>query len=85
MTSDPARLRRAVHLDVDPLDSGAWTVTGGAEPHRVTERGRRLDCDCTDRRIRGVGCKHVLAVALHRGHTAVLRELRAIVEPEARR
>lgn len=81
---DPARLRRAVYLDVDPRDSGVWTVTGGAEAHRVTERGRRLDCDCADRQIRGVGCKHVLAVALHRGHPAVLRELRTIVEPEGR-
>ena len=69
---DPHRLRRALFLTVTPAEPGAWDVHGGSEPHRVTERQGRLDCDCADRRIRGAGCKHLLAVMLSRGHPATL-------------
>lgn len=80
-TIDPARLARAVHLDVEH-DIDGWTVTGGSAPHRVTDHYGRLDCDCTDRQLRGTGCKHILAVLLRRGHPAVLVELRGLIPSE---
>lgn len=56
---DPARLRRAFRLDTIPLPSGGWTVGSW---HVDPVHG----CNCPDRTIRGVSCKHELAARLDR-------------------
>jgi hypothetical protein len=76
---DAERLRRAVHLDVRADGEGAWVVTGGAAPHRVTELWGMMECNCADRAIRRTRCKHLLAWALATGHPAALRGLREVV------
>ena len=58
---DPARVQRALALDVEPIVDG-YLVTGGAEPHVV--RGR--ECDCLDARFHRGPCKHRVATYLHR-------------------
>lgn len=58
---DPARVRRALDLDVQTLAPGAYRVTGGAAPHFV--RGRQ--CDCADARFYRGPCKHRMAAYLH--------------------
>ena len=59
-TIDPGRVRRALHLDVQPTEDG-WLVTGGSAPHVV--RGRV--CDCADARFHRGPCKHRVATYLH--------------------
>lgn len=81
---DLPRLRRAVHLDVRQVARDEWVVTGGTEPHRVIQIGDRLECDCPDRGIRRARCKHLIAVALHRGNRTVLRSLRRLVSSTTR-
>lgn len=73
---DPARLARALELDVATLDDGSSVVTGGAEPHVL--HGQL--CDCADAIYGRSGpCKHRLATYLHRTlHPAVLEALRAL-------
>ena len=61
-TVDPARTRRALALQVEELEDGAYRVTGGSEPHVV--RGRT--CDCPDAIYFAGPCKHRTAVYLHR-------------------
>jgi helicase len=60
---DPYRLRRALDLTVRQ-HGNEFTVTGGLEPHRVTQVKGRLGCDCADF-VQGRECKHVLAVRMH--------------------
>lgn len=56
MAIDPERLRRALALKVERVDS-AWLVSGRlVDP----EEG----CACPDRRLRGATCKHELAARL---------------------
>ena len=74
---DLDRLARAVHLDAERLDTGAWRVTGGANVHEVNADATA--CDCTDYAVRGGSCKHLLAVKLRAGDSETLRKLRAIV------
>ena len=76
------RLRRALSLSVTPAEPGAWGVTGGAARHHVVERHGRLTCDCIDYRIRGTGCKHVLAVKMAGTPLDILTGLRLLVQPE---
>jgi hypothetical protein len=82
MTVDLLRLARAVHLDAEPVDGGAWRVAGGATSHTVTPDG---GCDCTDYGVRAVACKHVLAVRLRSGERETLDALRALVPLPPRR
>ena len=63
---DPYRLRRALDLQLRPLDEGMYHVWGGLEPHRVWLQGSTWDCDCRDAK-EGQTCKHILAVRLARG------------------
>jgi hypothetical protein len=72
---DPARVVRALALDVQPLGAGAWRVSGGSEPHVV--RGSR--CTCADALYRRSVCKHVLAIHLHRLDGRVRDALREAV------
>ncbi len=82
MTADLNRVARAIHLDVEPLPSGRWIVTGGSAPHIVSQGA----CDCTDFVLRGAPCKHLLAVALRRGDPEVISLLHLMVPlPRARR
>jgi predicted nucleic acid-binding Zn finger protein len=75
-TPDLARLRRAVHLDVERIDSGVWVVTGGSGSHVV----RADECDCADFIMRRAKCKHLLAVALRTSRDPdVIRALRELV------
>jgi hypothetical protein len=73
---DPARLRRALGLEVEPLGPGAYRVSGGSAPHVV--RGR--ECDCADARFNGgQPCKHRAAAYLFRTlHPAVRAALRTL-------
>jgi hypothetical protein len=76
---DPARLARALELDVATLGDGSSVVTGGAEPHVVEGQ----ECDCADSRFHDGPCKHRLAVYLHRTlYPAVLEALRLALSPE---
>jgi len=68
-TVDPGRTRRALSLQVEELEDGAFLVSGGAQPHVV--QGRR--CDCTDAVYFGGPCKHRMAVYLHRQLDARVR------------
>lgn len=70
---DPARLRRAVHLDASPLPSGGWTVGDWTvDP--------RHGCDCPDRTIRGTVCKHMLRTRLEGLDPDILHALREVTE-----
>ena len=63
---DPARLRRALSLNVEELDGSAFVVTGGSQPHKVHHTPNGWRCDCADARYHGGACKHRLAVYLAR-------------------
>lgn len=76
---DPRRLAKAVHLTVEP-DGDTWIVRGGSQPHRVAKLWGRLECSCPDRSIRGVECKHLLAVRLSCLQPGILEGLREIVK-----
>ena len=80
---DPARVRRALTLEVEPLGPDVYRVTGGAAPHTV--RGR--DCDCADSRFNGgQPCKHRAAAYLFRSlHPTVRAALREITTTGERR
>lgn len=75
---DARRLARAVHLDVVRLDRHRWRVTGGDDPHQVTQTADGLGCDCRDAGM-GRRCKHEMAVRLTLGDRDTLRGLRALV------
>lgn len=75
---DPNRLRRAVALEVT-RDRDGWIVTGGRQPHRVTQKGRRLRCDCADFLVRRTVCKHRLRVALALGNPVIIASLKRII------
>lgn len=82
---DLGRLARAVHLDAERVGPGRWRVTGGASPHTVERlEGGGLICDCPDASF-GRACKHALAVRLCCGDLTVVRALRELVPPPARR
>lgn len=66
MTLDPQRLTRSLTLNVDPIENGAYVVTGGSEPHAVRPVGNGWECDCADGRFHDGPCKHRLAVYLSR-------------------
>ena len=66
MTLDPARLRRALSLNVEELDGSAFVVTGGSEPHTVRHTPTGWSCDCADARFHKGPCKHRLAAYLTR-------------------
>lgn len=78
MTIDPARLARAVWLDVEPLPGDRWMVTGGRMAHLVAGVPSGLLCDCSDAAI-GRQCKHQLAVRLYAGDGETIKALRALV------
>lgn len=82
-TSVPAiRLARALGLSVQPLDGGAYRVTGGRSPHRVETISKAWSCDCSFASFRPPPCKHVLAVYLSRQlGEPVLNALRGAVRP----
>lgn len=63
---DPYRLRRAVSLQVVVNGEGIYRVTGGLDPHTVTFKGGKFNCDCLDF-AKGYICKHILAVRLKQG------------------
>lgn len=64
---DPARVLRAVGLDVEALGGGFYRVSGGRWPHVVCTARRPWGCDCADALYRPRGrCKHVTAVYLYR-------------------
>ena len=67
---DPYRLGRARELQVTHEGAHEFRVTGGLEPHRVSQSGGGLTCDCPDHRA-GHTCKHVLAVRLSLGDRAL--------------
>lgn len=69
---DPARLRRAVHLNVTPLASGDFIV---GDWHVDALHG----CTCPDRQIRGATCKHELAVRLARLDPDIREALREVM------
>jgi hypothetical protein len=75
---DPARVARALHLDVEPLGPGAYRVSGGREPHVV----RGTDCDCADARFHRGPCKHRIAIHVATLHPAVRSALRKITTTE---
>lgn len=82
MMTDPARLARAVHLDVKRQGPG-YMVSGGQTTHYVPETART--CDCADYRLRAAVCKHRLAILLRQGDPDTLRGLRALVSLPRRR
>ena len=60
-TIDPARVRRALSLDVLESTDGQFIVTGGAAAHTVRHDGNGWACDCADSRFnRERTCKHRL-------------------------
>ena len=73
---DPYRLRRALDLSV-VADGDGYLVAGGLEPHVVRGEPGDLVCDCMDAE-RGYGCKHGLAVMLHRGDEILWRLVRQL-------
>lgn len=74
---DPARLRRALRLDVAPLPEGGWRVGEWTVD-------ARHGCGCPDRTIRGAVCKHELRARLDVLDPALLSGLRemAAITPE---
>jgi hypothetical protein len=82
MTIDKARLQRAVSSrTATPREDGTWLVTGGAEPHIATA----ATCDCTDHRIRGGECMHILLVKLHTGDSEVIAALAHVIPQQQRK
>lgn len=73
---DPARVARAVCLEVELIGDGRFLVTGGAGPH-VTDGAT---CDCADHQLRGNVCKHLLAVRLAVLEPDLRAAIRALVE-----
>ena len=81
---DSGRLARAIHLDAQRIDVGAYLVTGGAQDHTVEVDGGRCFCNCPDAQARdGDSCKHALLVRLLNGDPEVAKALRQLV-PEPR-
>ncbi|MFI4978334.1 MAG: hypothetical protein ACHQC8_06665 [Solirubrobacterales bacterium] len=84
---DPARLRRALYLNVVRLRDGSWLVSGGDHEHHVGRMSARIVCDCEDR-VTGP-CKHRLAVLLAsrlpRSVRAAFRVLVPVPTAKARR
>ena len=71
-TIDPARLRRALALDVTAHTSGDFTVSD----YMVSPL---WGCTCPDHRIRRVDCKHMLAIRLARLDPELRAALREVV------
>ena len=86
MIVDPARLLRALTLEVGASHADTYRVTGGREPHTVTTNDVPWQCDCSDSVYRpSIRCKHLVAVYFARQlATPVRRALRQVVlvEPE---
>ena len=72
---DPTRLARAVWLKCETLGGEAYLVTSAASGHLVDDLG----CDCVDRRIRGLTCKHEIAVRLHGLDDEIKAGLRVLI------
>ena len=83
-TLDPARVARALSLDVRPLDDGdGYEVSGGAGSHTVELTEHGWACGCPDSRFHDVVCKHRAAVYFHRQLDHRVREaLRVVVSLE---
>ena len=74
MIVDPARLRRALTLEVGASDADTYRVSGGREPHMVTTDNVPWQCDCSDSVYRpNIRCKHTVAVYLARQLAAPVR------------
>ena len=82
---DPARLIRALSLDVTESTDGRFIVTGGSAEHTVRHDGNGWACDCADSQFNhGRACKHRLARHLSdRLDTQVLEALRIVANTEA--
>ena len=80
MTIDPHRMRRALFLDLERVDTETYRVSGGASSHIVS-----LDsgCDCADFAFKTSHCKHVLRVLLDQGDREVIEALRTVVPAES--
>jgi len=77
---DPARLARAIHLEVQRLAGQVYRVSGGARPHRVTVAPHgMIACDCWDAATRPGRCKHALAVRVLRLDPDLRAALRVLV------
>ncbi|MEZ5325778.1 MAG: helicase-related protein [Verrucomicrobiales bacterium] len=67
---DPYRFRRALELTVESAGRNVWHVSGGLEPHIVSQTDQQSDqqliCNCADH-AKGHTCKHILAVRLAKG------------------
>ena len=77
LTPAQRRLLRALELDVTKLSDGSWLVSGGRQPHHVTDAG----CDCRDAAIAGADayrCKHRLRLLLRDGDPATWAALRVL-------
>ena len=74
---DPLRLARAIQLDARHTGIDRYFVTGGAACHEVDLRAGV--CDCTDSRVHGHQCKHLLLCRLREGDPEVIRALRQLV------
>ena len=60
-STDIYRVRRARELTVDRVSESKYRVTGGTDPHLVTETNLGMKCDCHDHN-KGHHCKHLIAV-----------------------
>ena len=79
---DPARLLRALGLNVERVGPALYHVTGGRDPHTVRVRdGESWTCDCVDALYHPAArCKHLIAVYLARQLAVpVRRALRQVV------
>jgi helicase len=74
---DPYRLRRAMDLNVTPLNQDHWLVTGGLEPHVVETDAEDEHCDCADF-AKGHRCKHILAVCITRDEASVRQQVKKL-------
>lgn len=65
---DPARLVRALTLEVSASDADMYRVVGGMEPRTVrVHDGEPWTCDCLDALYHPAAkCKHLFAVYLSR-------------------
>ncbi len=71
---DPARLLRALTLEVSASDTDTYQVTGGSSPHIVQAGTVPWVCDCADSAYRpSMRCKHVVAVYFARQLAAPVR------------
>jgi hypothetical protein len=83
MSVDPARVRRALSLNVTELADSEYLVTGGAAEHVVRASRRPWRCDCLDATYGSGACKHAVAVYLERQLApAVRKALRSVVEAQ---